>query len=224
MINKWASWCDPCRAEFPVFQQVATERGKQVAFLGLNGGDSTRPARSDSSPSSPCPYPSYVDPDEEIARAIKARDELPHHRVRRTRTARTTFIHQGAYRAGGRARGGHRPLRGRMTRPRSAVDPLTGLKVIIATGARRPSRRRLRRPAAPADRPGAATRSCPATRTGRRPSCTRVRPAAAAGQPGWQVRVVPNLYPAARRRRERAAGRRGARPLHRARPPPARTR
>src|SRR4051794_4056340 len=31
VINKWASWCRPCRAEFPIFQQVATDRGKQIA-------------------------------------------------------------------------------------------------------------------------------------------------------------------------------------------------
>ena len=39
VINKWASWCRPCRAEFPIFEQVATARGKQVAFVGLNGKD-----------------------------------------------------------------------------------------------------------------------------------------------------------------------------------------
>src|SRR5690349_20983554 len=27
VVNKWASWCSPCRAEFPVFQQVATSHG-----------------------------------------------------------------------------------------------------------------------------------------------------------------------------------------------------
>src|SRR3569623_1457080 len=39
VVNKWASWCRPCRAEFPIFQQVATARGEQVAFLGENGAD-----------------------------------------------------------------------------------------------------------------------------------------------------------------------------------------
>src|SRR5690242_14979352 len=39
VINKWASWCTPCRAEFPVFEQVATERGRQIAFLGLDAQD-----------------------------------------------------------------------------------------------------------------------------------------------------------------------------------------
>src|SRR4051812_25021450 len=45
VVNKWASWCRPCRAEFPIFEQVATERGKSVAFVGLNGKDKTAAAK-----------------------------------------------------------------------------------------------------------------------------------------------------------------------------------
>jgi cytochrome c biogenesis protein CcmG/thiol:disulfide interchange protein DsbE len=76
VINKWASWCHPCLAEFPLFQQVATERGKDVAFVGINGSDSTDPAKKFLS-EHPVPYPSYVDPDEEIAQAIKAAKNYP---------------------------------------------------------------------------------------------------------------------------------------------------
>src|SRR6476469_8757472 len=36
VINKWASWCGPCRAELPILQQVSTEHGKQIAFIGVN--------------------------------------------------------------------------------------------------------------------------------------------------------------------------------------------
>ena len=76
VINKWASWCHPCLAEFPIFQQVATERGRSVAFVGINGSDSTDPARKFLA-AHPVPYPSYVDPDEEIAQAIKAAKNYP---------------------------------------------------------------------------------------------------------------------------------------------------
>ena len=69
VINKWASWCRPCRAEFPVFQQVATEHGKEIAFIGVNAGDK-RPAAEKFLAERPLPYPSYEDPDEKISREI----------------------------------------------------------------------------------------------------------------------------------------------------------
>lgn len=76
VINKWASWCRPCRAEFPIFQQVATERGKEVAFLGLNAEDK-RPAAEQFLGERPLPYPSYEDSDEAIAKELKAPKYFP---------------------------------------------------------------------------------------------------------------------------------------------------
>jgi cytochrome c biogenesis protein CcmG, thiol:disulfide interchange protein DsbE len=76
VINKWASWCSPCRAEFPIFQRVATERGKQIAFLGVNSGDK-RPAAEEFLAERPLPYPSYEDPDEDIARDLEAAKWFP---------------------------------------------------------------------------------------------------------------------------------------------------
>lgn len=60
VINRWGSWCGPCRAEFPVFQRVAADKGTTVAFLGVNGQDSTSGAEEflDEFPLS---YPSFVD-------------------------------------------------------------------------------------------------------------------------------------------------------------------
>ena len=76
VINKWGSWCRPCRAEFPIFQQVATEHGKEVAFLGVNAGDK-RPAAEQFLAERPLPYPSYEDPDEDIARELDAAKFFP---------------------------------------------------------------------------------------------------------------------------------------------------
>jgi len=76
VVNKWASWCRPCRAEFPIFQQVATQRGKQVAFLGINGADKD-PAAKKFLSARPLPYPSYVDPHEEIAQERKVAKYFP---------------------------------------------------------------------------------------------------------------------------------------------------
>ncbi len=77
VINKWGSWCGPCRAEFPVFQQVATELGREVAFLGINGQDNQGQAR-DFLAEFPVPFPHYVDDSgREIADAVRAVGPFP---------------------------------------------------------------------------------------------------------------------------------------------------
>ncbi len=39
VVNEWASWCEPCQSEFPVFQRVSVRFGRQVAFVGLDARD-----------------------------------------------------------------------------------------------------------------------------------------------------------------------------------------
>jgi cytochrome c biogenesis protein CcmG, thiol:disulfide interchange protein DsbE len=97
VINKWASWCNPCRAEFPAFQQLATKRGREIAFLGVNAGDSTDPARRFLA-RYPVPFPSYVDPDEKIARKLRAPAAYPITLFVDAK-GETAFIHQGGYRS-----------------------------------------------------------------------------------------------------------------------------
>jgi cytochrome c biogenesis protein CcmG, thiol:disulfide interchange protein DsbE len=95
VVNKWASWCRPCRAEFPIFQQVATERGKRVAFLGVNGADKL-PAAKKFLAERPLPYPSYEDPKENIAQDLKVAKFFPM-TVFLDRNGKTAFIKSGEY-------------------------------------------------------------------------------------------------------------------------------
>lgn len=65
VVNIWASWCIPCRSEFPALQNLSARYGKRVAFLGVNSEDSNDTASTFLS-EVPVPYPSYTDPDKEI--------------------------------------------------------------------------------------------------------------------------------------------------------------
>lgn len=71
VVNVWASWCGPCRFEFPHFQQAAAHYGKRVAFLGVDSQDSDDAAATFLG-EAPVPYPSYEDPDGEIHDSVDA--------------------------------------------------------------------------------------------------------------------------------------------------------
>src|SRR5215207_6055505 len=62
VVNQWASWCPPCRAEIPLFQKAAQQYQGKVAFLGIDMQDSRGPAE-DFLSELPMPYPSIWDPD-----------------------------------------------------------------------------------------------------------------------------------------------------------------
>ncbi len=73
VVNQWASWCGPCRFEFPHFQELAAELGEEIAFLGINSSDSEDAARTFLE-QLPVPYPSYSDPDHEIGDLLGTRE------------------------------------------------------------------------------------------------------------------------------------------------------
>lgn len=95
VINKWGSWCGPCRYEFPFFQVLAVRYGKRVAFLGLNSEDNNGDARSFLE-KFPVTYPSYSDPDASIGRALGVSQLNPSTLFLDPR-GRMSFQHQGAY-------------------------------------------------------------------------------------------------------------------------------
>jgi cytochrome c biogenesis protein CcmG, thiol:disulfide interchange protein DsbE len=76
VANVWASWCGPCRFEFPYFQRAAAAYGKRVAFVGIDSQDSDDAAATFLR-EEPVPYPSYTDPGEEIVESIGATLGLP---------------------------------------------------------------------------------------------------------------------------------------------------
>jgi thiol-disulfide isomerase/thioredoxin len=97
VVNKWASWCGPCRSEFPVFQRLSASLGKEVAFLGLNSLDN----RADAAgflKRFPVPFPSYVDPRGNLAAGNGFGKYFPTTVFFDARGKRA-YVHQGEYRS-----------------------------------------------------------------------------------------------------------------------------
>lgn len=69
VVNIWASWCAPCKAEMPFLNQVATRYSTQIQFLGVDIGDSLTSARRFISQHH-IRYPSVFDPTKEIKASL----------------------------------------------------------------------------------------------------------------------------------------------------------
>ena len=76
MVNKWASWCGPCRFEFPFFQKQVRKRGKEIAFLAVDSEDARDEAR-EFLEEFPVPYPSFFDPKSDIAERLGSERNFP---------------------------------------------------------------------------------------------------------------------------------------------------
>jgi cytochrome c biogenesis protein CcmG/thiol:disulfide interchange protein DsbE len=95
VVNKWASWCGPCRAEFPFFQSQAAKRGEEIAFLGVDAQDSDDAAKTFLE-ELPLPYPSYSDPDLKISAELDAETEFPATAFF-DRDGKQVYVHRGGY-------------------------------------------------------------------------------------------------------------------------------
>jgi cytochrome c biogenesis protein CcmG/thiol:disulfide interchange protein DsbE len=95
VINKWASWCEPCRAEFAAFQRASLSQGRQVAFLGIDSGDSSRADGIAFLRSFPVSYPSYYDRSGRLGEEITDSTFTPVTVFYDSRGSQ--YIHQGPY-------------------------------------------------------------------------------------------------------------------------------
>ena len=96
VVNKWASWCGPCRAEFPLFQRASLALGKRVAFLGVDSNDNYGDAAKFLK-QYPVSYPSYKDGDNRIAQVFNGVIAFPT-TVFYDATGKLQYLHNGQYR------------------------------------------------------------------------------------------------------------------------------
>ena len=95
VVNKWASWCGPCRFEFPFLQSQARKRKGEVVFVGVNSEDNRGDARSFLA-EHPVPFKHFEDPSQEIAASFNGVQGFPVTAYYDSRGERA-FVHYGGY-------------------------------------------------------------------------------------------------------------------------------
>jgi cytochrome c biogenesis protein CcmG, thiol:disulfide interchange protein DsbE len=95
VVNKWASWCGPCRLEFPLFRDQANKRKGQVVFLGVNANDNRGDAE-DFLKEEPVPYKHFDDPKLEISAEFNGVAAWPTTAFYDSK-GKLAFVHQGPY-------------------------------------------------------------------------------------------------------------------------------
>lgn len=95
VVNVWASWCGPCRMEFPVLGQASLQYGKSVGFIGVSNRDTVEAAQKFVN-SHPVGYPSFDDPNGDIATSLGIASGLPATIIFNTKGEKS-YVHQGPY-------------------------------------------------------------------------------------------------------------------------------
>lgn len=94
VVNAWASWCTPCRAEFSLFGAASARYGRHVAFLGADTDDSSGDAQAFLA-QHPVSYPSYQTTTTDL-RSLAVIEGLPT-TVFIDPAGKVTYVHTGQY-------------------------------------------------------------------------------------------------------------------------------
>ena len=98
VLNVWASWCPPCRAEFPLLADASVKYGRKVAFLGADTEDQATSARSFLA-GHRVAYPSYQASTEDLS-SLAAFEGVPT-TIYFDRSGKLAYLHSGQYEAQG---------------------------------------------------------------------------------------------------------------------------
>lgn len=71
VVNLWATWCAPCRAEIPDFEEVHQARGDEVRFVGVNIGEDASDAQEFIDEVG-ATYDQFADFDGDVSAALRA--------------------------------------------------------------------------------------------------------------------------------------------------------
>ena len=96
VINAWASWCSPCRAEFGRFASAAARDGRQVAFLGADFDDTPSAGRSFLA-QHPVSYPSYLTTNKQLDSSLPVAVQGLPMTIFIDRAGKVVYTHLGEY-------------------------------------------------------------------------------------------------------------------------------